>query len=54
VYNGFVSQFNDDDFFVSEEELSFTKKELQEMLNKDVINGIDRAYGSYSGFNRIK
>jgi zinc-ribbon family len=54
VYDGFITKLNDDDFFVKEEELVFTKKELSEMLDKDEINSVERNYGSDEGFNRIK
>jgi len=54
VYNGFITKLNDDDFFVKEEELVFTKKELTEMLDKAEINSVERDYGSDEGFNRIK
>jgi zinc-ribbon family len=54
VYSGFITKLNDDDFFVKEEELFFTKKELKEMLDKDEINSVERNYGSNEGFNRIR
>ena len=54
VYSGFISTLNDDDFFVKEEEMIFTKKGLKEMLDKDEINSVERNYGASSGFNRIK
>jgi len=54
VYNSYVSQFNGDDFFVSGEELVFTKKQLQEMLDKGEINDVTRGYRSEEGFDRIK
>ena len=53
-YSGFITKLNDDDFFVKEDELFFTKKELKEMLDKDEINSVERNYGSDTGFNRIK
>ena len=54
VYSGFVYKFNDNDYFVREEELVFTKKELKELLDKGQINSVERNYGNYTGFNRIK
>ena len=53
-YNGFISRLNDSDFFVKDEELYFLKPELKQMLEKMEINSIDRNYGEYEGFNRIK
>jgi zinc-ribbon family len=53
-YGGFISKLNDDDFFVKEEELYFLKPELKQMLEKMEINSVDRDYGDYEGFNRIK
>jgi hypothetical protein len=54
TYYGFITKFNDDDFFVKEDELAFTKKELKQMLDKDEINSVERDYGDNEGFNRIK
>ena len=54
VYHRFITKLNDDDFFVKQEELIFTKKNLKEMLDKDEINSVERNYGSAEGFNRIK
>ena len=54
VYSGFISQLNSDDFFVKEEQLVFTKKELKEMLDTAEINSVERNYGNDEGFNRIK
>jgi len=53
-YHGFVSRLNNDDYFVKTEELFFTKSELKQMLDKMEINSVDRDYGDYEGFNRIK
>lgn len=53
-YNGFVSKLNDNDYFVKEEEVYFMKHELKQMLEKMEINSVDRKYGDYEGFNRIK
>jgi len=54
VYHGFISRLNDDDYFVKDEELYFTKNELRQMLDRMEINSVDRDYGNYEGFNRIK
>ncbi len=53
-YDGFTAKLNDNDYFVKEEELYFTKTELKQMLDKAEINSVDRNYGDYEGFNRIK
>jgi hypothetical protein len=54
VYEGYPSKFNIDDFFVKEEELYYTKKELKQMVEKGEINNVDRDYGDFEGFNRFK
>ncbi|MCW3467190.1 zinc ribbon domain-containing protein [Chitinophaga nivalis] len=54
VYTRYVSRFSEDDFFVKQEEIRLTKKELKEMLDKDEINGVDRDYGIDEGFNRVQ
>jgi hypothetical protein len=54
LYGGFITKLNDDDFFVRVDELSFTKKELVEMLEKDEINSVERKYGNTEGSNRIR
>jgi hypothetical protein len=53
-YSRFVSRFNENDFFVKDEELIYTKKELKAMLDKGEINSIERDYGGSEGFNRMK
>jgi len=53
-YSKFVSKFNDGDFFTAEEEVIYTKKELQEMLDKGEINSVERNYGTDKGFDRIR
>lgn len=54
IYNGYITQLNDEDFFVKAEELIFTKKELKEMLDKGEINDVERNYEADAGFDRIK
>lgn len=54
IYNGYITQLNEEDFFVKAEELIFTKKELKEMLDKGEINAVERNYGTDAGFDRIK
>ncbi|MES2847728.1 MAG: hypothetical protein V4685_01620, partial [Bacteroidota bacterium] len=53
-YNQFVSRLNEDDYFVKEDEFIFTKVELKLMLERMEINSVERNYGDYEGFNRIK
>lgn len=54
VYSRFVSKFDRNDFFVKNEELIYTKSELKKMLEGSEINAVERGYGDYEGFNRIK
>lgn len=54
VYNGFVNKLNEEDYFVKEQELLFTRSELKKMLDNDIINTVERDYGDAKGFNRIK
>ncbi|MFT3823025.1 MAG: hypothetical protein QM731_03860 [Chitinophagaceae bacterium] len=53
-YDGFISDLQDDDYFVKNEEVGFLKKELQSMLQKGEIHSVDRDYDESSGFNRLK
>jgi hypothetical protein len=53
-YGGFVSNLTDDDYFVKDDTVVFSRKELREMLEKDEIYSVKRGYGKGSGFNRIK
>ncbi len=53
-YDGFVSKLQSDDYFDKTEELVFTKAQLRQMFDKDEINSVERNYGSYEGFDRIK
>ncbi|SFD12425.1 zinc-ribbon family protein [Chitinophaga sp. CF118] len=54
IYYGYVSKFNEQDFFMKDEKFLFTKKMLKEMLEKGEIDNVDRDYGVYEGFNRIQ
>lgn len=54
IYGGFITGLSEDDFFVKNEELIFTKKELKELLGKGEINSVERHYTDSEGFNRIK
>jgi hypothetical protein len=53
-YSQFISKLSYEDFFVKDEELVFTKKELKDMLDKAEINSVERDYGNEEGFNRIR
>jgi hypothetical protein len=52
-YFGYVSRLNDQDYFVTHE-LFYTKAELKVMREKNEINSVDRDYGDYEGFNRVR
>jgi len=54
VYNGFISKPQNDDYFVRDEKLVYTKSELIKMLEKDEINSVERNYRNEDGFDRIK
>jgi hypothetical protein len=54
IYNKYISRFNDNDYFVRNDELTYSKSELREMLDKAEINSVDRDYGTYEGFDRIQ
>ncbi len=53
-YHSFISKLNDDDYFVKDETLFYTKKELKQMLERMEINAVDRNYGDYQGFDRMR
>ncbi len=53
-YNGFIIKLNNEDYFVKDDELTFTKNELKQMLEKAEINSVERGYGDEEGFNRVK
>ena len=54
VYNQPVTGLIDEDFFREEEEMIFTKKELQNMIDNNEIVEVYKNYGDQQGFNRIK
>ena len=54
MYNGFVYKLDNQDYFVKEDEISFTKSSLKEMLRNDEINSVERGYRDSEGFNRIR
>lgn len=54
LYNGFVTELNPEDYFVTSEELVYTKSALEEMLDKDQITSVERDYDDTGGFNRVR
>lgn len=52
-YFSFVYKLNEQDYFVTEE-FYYTKKQLQELLERGEINSVERGYDDSEGFNRIK
>lgn len=54
LYTRFVSQMQKDDYFVKDDEWIYTKKELNEMMEKDEIIAVERGYSDDEGFNRIR
>lgn len=53
-YSGYVSNLQQDDYFVKDDEMWFTKAEIKKMLEHDEINNVDRDYEDYHGFDRIR
>jgi hypothetical protein len=53
-YSNFVSKLDSSDYFIRNEKLIFTKRDLKQMLDKEEINSVDRNYGDVEGFNRVK
>ncbi len=53
-YHGFVHRLNEDDFFVKDEELYFTKEELRHMFDNNEITTVHRSYSDYEGFKRTR
>ena len=52
-YIGFESHLDENDYFLAEDTLGFSKNELRDMLTQKEIRDVQRNYGSLSGFNRI-
>jgi hypothetical protein len=52
-YNQSVSELNPEDYFVSKE-VAYTKDLLKQMLERGMINAVERDYNNETGFNRIK
>jgi hypothetical protein len=53
-YGDFVTHLEDDDFFVRNDTVAYSKKSLHRMLQNNEIYIVDRNYGTGEGFNRIK
>lgn len=53
IYHRYTSKLNEEDFFVKDDELAFTKSELKKMLDNDEINAVERGYDDSDGFNRL-
>lgn len=54
AYSLFADNFAPEDYFMKEVELSFTKKQLQQMLDAGEITSIYRDYSISSGFDRVQ
>lgn len=46
--------FSDKDYFVKDDTLLFTRKEVKKMLDSSEINVVNRDYSESTGFNRIQ
>jgi len=53
IYHRYTSKLNEEDFFVKDDELPFTKSELKKMFDNDEINAVERGYDDSDGFNRL-
>ena len=53
-YGSFVSSLARDDYFLKDDTVEMTRKELKNMLRDDEIYSVDRDYGDGSGFNRVR
>lgn len=53
-YNHAVKELDKEDYFVLDEQLIFTRNQLQQMLDNNEISMVERDYGSNEGFNRMK
>jgi hypothetical protein len=53
-YGDFVTSLAQDDYFVKDDTITYKRKYLVEMLEKDEIFSIDRDYSESDGFNRIR
>lgn len=53
-YQKFTSVFYEEDYFVKNDELLILKSGLKQMLENGEIDAVNRSYGEYEGFDRIK
>jgi len=53
-YGDFVNSLAQDDYFIKDDTITYKRKYLVEMLEKDEIFSIDRDYSESDGFNRIR
>jgi hypothetical protein len=53
-YSSFVNGFAYDDYFVKNDTVGMSRKELRDMLEKGKIAWVTRGYGDGEGFGRIK
>ncbi|MHA4808066.1 zinc ribbon domain-containing protein [Flavitalea flava] len=53
-YSGFVSHLAEDDYFVKDDTVVHSRKELKNMLENDEIYSVQRNYEEGDGFNRVK
>jgi len=51
-YNRFVYKFNDEDYFMKEQTVNISRKQLQEMYDQDEIISVKRNYDAGDGFQR--
>ena len=52
--NHAMKELDKEDYFVLDEQLIFTKNQLQQMLDNNEISMVERYYGNNEGFNRMK
>ena len=52
-YGDFVSSLSRDDYFVKNDTLVYSRKQIKKMLESDEIYSIDRDYGEGSNFNQF-
>ncbi len=53
-YYRFARKLDDNDYFVTDKEILYTKEQLKQMLEKMIINAVKRDYDNDDGFNRIE
>lgn len=53
TYHKRPMKLDDGDYFLKDDELQYTKAQLQDMLRNGEIAAVDREYGDYEGFNQV-